>query len=259
MVFRAEHSLLKRALALRIKAAHMALLWCGMAAVGGLANAQNASTLYRLNVDSSFMEGCFPPCECPDMIPVPVNGTFLLIPAGFDGLFNNYAVTNVDWVISLNGTRTNVTGSGTYKVGGEFAVQQELSLNLQIGAGSVEHFDSGLMAELVLFPQIKATVSLHGMVCFDKVFKVSASPIPGDPVPGIAGLNVAGTSLVISGTNGMANCSYTVLTSTNLALDFTQWTPVATNVLSAAGNFSIIASNVVDPSAAQRFFLLRAQ
>jgi hypothetical protein len=237
----------------------MALLWCGVAAVGGLAKAQNGSTLYRLNPDSSFMQGCFPPCECPDLIPVPVNGTFLLTPTGFDGLFNNYAVTNVEWVISINGTRTNVTGSGTYKVGGEFALQQELSLNLQVGGGSVEHFDSGLVPELVVFPHIKATVSLHGMVCFDKVFTVSASPIPGDPVPGIAGFNLAGTSLVITGTNGMANRTYTVLTSTNLGLDFSQWTPVATNVLPAAGNFSIIASNVVDPGASQRFFLLRAQ
>jgi len=193
------------------------------------------------------------------MVPVPVNGTFLLTPAGFNGLFYNYTVTDVNWVISLDGARTVVTGSGTYKVGGEFALQQELSLDLQIGGGTVEHFDSGLVAELVPFPDIQATISLHGLVCFDKVFKVGASPVSPDPVPGIASFNLAGTSLVITGTNGLASHAYTVLTSTNLALGFSQWTPVATNILSAPGSFSITATNMVDSGAPQRFFLLRMQ
>src|SRR5881396_220630 len=70
------------------------------------------STLYRLNKDSTFQQGCFPPCLCPIMIAVPVKGTFVLTPTGFDGLFNTYAVTDVNWLVSIGGTDTIVTGSG---------------------------------------------------------------------------------------------------------------------------------------------------
>ena len=54
------------------------------------------ATLYRLNAESSFVEGCFPPCLCPVTIGVPVKGTFLLTPTGFNGLFYTYTVTNVN-------------------------------------------------------------------------------------------------------------------------------------------------------------------
>src|ERR1035441_6694879 len=45
-----------------------------------------------------------------------------------------------------------VTGSGTYKVGGEVAFLQELALDLQLGGAHVEHFDSGLVPEAAPFP-----------------------------------------------------------------------------------------------------------
>src|SRR5436190_9572177 len=80
------------------------------------------STLYRLNKDSTFQQGCFPPCLCPIMMAVPVKGTFVLTPTGFDGLFNTYAVTDVNWLVSIGGSNITVTGSGTYKIGGEFAL-----------------------------------------------------------------------------------------------------------------------------------------
>jgi hypothetical protein len=38
-----------------------------------------------------------------------------------------------------------------------------------------------------------------------------------------------------------------------------QWTPVATNVLNAYGNFTLIATNAVVPKAAQCFYILRLQ
>jgi hypothetical protein len=142
----------------------------------------STATLYRLNADSTFEQGCFPPCLCPVMTDMPVRGTFLLTPTGFDGLYNTYAVTDVNWLMSINGTATVVTGSGTYKVGGEFALQQQLSLDLQEDGGKVEHFDSGLVADSAPFPDIKVTISTNGQVCFDKVFNVNASPVPLDQI-----------------------------------------------------------------------------
>jgi hypothetical protein len=158
------------------------LLFLGTAAASVPASAQTG-TLYRLNQNSSFQQGCFPPCLCPISVPGSVKGTFVLTPTGFDGLYNTYAVTDVNWVVSNGGTDMIVTGSGTYKIGGEFALQQELSLNLQVGSNMVQHFDSGLVAAgAKQFPNIKVTISIHGQVCFDKVFAVSASPVPPDQI-----------------------------------------------------------------------------
>jgi len=154
--------------------------------------AANSSVVYQLNADSSFMQGCFPPCLCPVMLGDPVKGTFLLTPMGFDGLFNTYAITNVSWIFWINGTNLLVTGSGTYKVGGEVALQQELSLALRLGGSTVAQFDSGLVPDSAPFPDIKVTISMNRQVCYDKVFNVNASPVP---VPQVH-LAFAGTNTI---------------------------------------------------------------
>ena len=73
--------------------------------------------------------------------------------------------------------------------------------------------------------------------------------------PVITSLSLSGNNLVLSGTNGAAT-TYYLLSSTNLLLPLSQWTSVATNTLGASGNFSLTATNVVTPGAAQRFYLL---
>jgi hypothetical protein len=153
---------------------------CGMAALTDPADAQLATNavLYELHKGSSFQQGCFPPCLCPVMVSAPVNGTFLLIPVGFDGLFYTYAVTNVAWSVPFAGSNMVVTGSGSYKIGGEVALQQELSLDLQMGGGTGERFDSGLVGELAPFPEINVIISTNHQVCFDTVFNLDASPAP---------------------------------------------------------------------------------
>ena len=169
-----------RWLAFATKAIFVASVWCGVAVSGGLAKAQTAHgpVLYRLNKESNFERGCFPPCMCPVMVVEPVQGTFLLSPSGFDGAYTNYAVTDLHWSFTNNGTATSVTGSGTYKVAGKPAPQQELSLFLQMDGGDVKHFDSGLVTNSVSFPDINVSVSTNGQYCFDTAFNVSASPTP---------------------------------------------------------------------------------
>jgi hypothetical protein len=153
---------------------------CALAAATGGAKAQTVTNtaLYQVNQDSSFEEGCIPPCLCPDMFPVPVTGTFLLTPTGYDGLYNTYAVTNVKWHVPINGADMVVTGSGTYKVGGEVALLQELELDLQFGGADVKHFDSGLGPMAAPFPEIKLSISTTNKICFAAAFKLAASPAP---------------------------------------------------------------------------------
>jgi hypothetical protein len=142
----------------------------------------DAPTIYRLNPVSSFQQGCFPPCLCPIRLGDGVRGTLVLAASGFDGLFNNYTVTDVNWTVTLGDQELRVTGSGTHKVGGEFAVEQQLSLDLQVGDDPVQHFDSGLVPGGGQFPDISVTISIHGQVCFDTVVVVDASPVPTEQI-----------------------------------------------------------------------------
>lgn len=79
------------------------------------------------------------------------------------------------------------------------------------------------------------------------------------PQPGITGIGLADKDLLINGTNGLASGTYLVLAGTNLSLPFNQWQPIATNMLSANGNFSFTATNVVNSNITSQFFTLQLQ
>src|SRR5215470_17187349 len=159
----------------------MVLISARFALALGEASAQTdatSPTIYRLSAGSGFQQGCFPPCLCPLQQGVSVRGTFRLASTGSDGLFDSYSVDEVNWIVSMGDRELLVTGSGTYTIGGEFAVQQQLVLDLKVGDDPVQHFDSGLAPGSAQFPDINVTISIHGQVCFDTVFLVDASPVP---------------------------------------------------------------------------------
>jgi hypothetical protein len=60
--------------------------------------------------------------------------------------------------------------------------------------------------------------------------------------------------MVFSGTNGPAGAQYRILTSTNLSLPLTDWTPVATNVFAPDGSYSY--TNVSELNSAGYFLLV---
>lgn len=77
--------------------------------------------------------------------------------------------------------------------------------------------------------------------------------------PTITNLNLAGPNAVLNGINGLDGHAYTVFTSTNITLPLAQWNPVSTNSLAGGGAFAITATNAVDSTAAQQFYILQAQ
>ena len=79
------------------------------------------------------------------------------------------------------------------------------------------------------------------------------------PAPNFVGITLSGTNLVINGTNALPGETSVTLMSPNLAQPLTNWTPVATNVLNVTGSFIFTATNVVDPKAPQRFYILQTQ
>jgi hypothetical protein len=59
----------------------------------------------------------------------------------------------------------------------------------------------------------------------------------------------------LSGTGGVTNGTYYVLTSSNLLLPLTNWTSIATDQFDSAGNF--IFTNAAQTNAPQLFYLLQ--
>jgi hypothetical protein len=75
------------------------------------------------------------------------------------------------------------------------------------------------------------------------------------PPPVISCVTVLGGSLVFSGTNGVANGSYTVLVSTNISAALTIWTALMTNSFDASGAFQV--TNTIFPSNLQQFYRIQ--
>src|SRR6185295_11939290 len=143
------------------------------------ASAQSARVIYeRLTSETTYEQGCHDPCACPIFTFQPVIGTFRLIPAGVDPLFQRYTVAGVDW--TLPGRR--ITGSGSYRIGGEVALMQQLTLDLSTNGGPVTRFDSGLVGVSVQFPRLNVSINDRvGDACFYADIMVNAVPFcPAD-------------------------------------------------------------------------------
>ncbi|MBW8864795.1 MAG: hypothetical protein JF609_07705, partial [Verrucomicrobia bacterium] len=75
--------------------------------------------------------------------------------------------------------------------------------------------------------------------------------------PRVNTLSLAGTNLVIGGTNGFPGSAYYVFATTNLTLPLNQWLPVSTNPFDVNGGFNF--TNPMNPDALQIFYLLQLQ
>jgi fluoride ion exporter CrcB/FEX len=71
-------------------------------------------------------------------------------------------------------------------------------------------------------------------------------------------LSFSSTNLALNGLGGVLGATYCVLTSTNLKLPLSQWTPVATNVLKIGGSFTITVTNTFSRAAPQQFYILKS-
>ncbi|MGH9751016.1 MAG: hypothetical protein ACRD6R_13990 [Candidatus Polarisedimenticolia bacterium] len=157
------------------------ILLAAWALSAGPAEAQTGTTssvLYRLGERSRFEEGCFDPCLCVTHTIERAAGTFKLTRAAGDWPFTDFKVTEVNWLVPLPAGDLRVTGSGTYRVGGEFARSHQLTLDLQVGDREVQRYDSGLVPASSAFPAIDIEVSMNNRFCHDTVFTLAAAPVP---------------------------------------------------------------------------------
>jgi hypothetical protein len=89
-----------------------------------------------------------------------------------------------------------------------------------------------------------------GALAVELVLTGNAAP------PVINSISISGGNIILSGTNGVASGNYYVLSSTNVALPWNQWTPIGTNQFDNAGNFSVTLTNAT-AGGAQQFYLLQ--
>jgi len=161
------------------------VLWLSSHAPSAAQSTDPPPVLYALENRSTYETGCFGgPCDC-GILQHSMRGTLRLRHTGFDGLFDNYEVLDVKLVVALEDGNLDISGAGKYRVGGEFAIMHQLTLDLMEGNEPKRHFDSGLVPGGREFPVLNAVVSLHGMTeCTDTVLHVVADPVVaaiGDP------------------------------------------------------------------------------
>ena len=181
-------------------------------------------TLYALSSPpSEFTWGCFGPCACPVMIRSPLDGSFVLRFSHADPLYNYYDVASVNWEVPDIVAPIGIAGDGSYRIGGEVALVQQLTLDLSFNHGPAQHFDSGLEPVGAAFPAISTGISLHAGFCLDTVIVVEAKPL------GTAG--VAGPSA----TPWLAVAPNPFAARSRIAFDLPRAGPVDVDVIDLAG------------------------
>jgi hypothetical protein len=130
-----------------------------------------------------YRQHCVGPCDCVDTDqPHPLTGTFVLTFDHSDMWTDYYTVTQVALDSSTqNEPSVHFAGSGTYHIGGDFALTHRLTLDLlQVGNPLPLHFDSG---EVVIsgsgnppFPAVSIAVTTGDIGCSRWTFEINAAP-----------------------------------------------------------------------------------
>jgi hypothetical protein len=157
---------------MRLRRRALIILLLFAALPGAAWGATTAGVLYELHSPSQRLWGCHAPCACPE-IAAPTSGTFRLVEVARGPLFNSYALADINWMVA--GVPGRWTGSGLYRVGGEFAVTHELVLDVEAG-GVAYHYESGRIPGGGDFPRIDISAAAETVGCFHDVLEIHTAP-----------------------------------------------------------------------------------
>ena len=152
--------------------------------------ADDAIRPYKLVAGSTYQHGCFDPCDCVLEEPRRLVGEFGLVETFRDTFETQFAVVNARWQALSSSVNESlpIVGFGVFRMGGDFAAEHQLSLELIVGNGERTRFDSGVVFGGTAFPRIDEIVSRNGIECLDTVLHVIADPADGRVCGGIAGI-----------------------------------------------------------------------
>ena len=158
--------------------------------------------------------------------------------------------TTVMKLDKINGTNDVLSVGGTLNYGGMLNVT---SLSGTLAAGdSFKLFNASVYAGS--FTTTNLPVLGDGLVWDTSALANGRLNVVSKPSPHITSFSLSGTNLVFIGTNGWANGTYVLLTSTDVALAFTNWTAIATNTFDSNGQFNL--TNGINPDVPQQFYIL---
>jgi autotransporter-associated beta strand protein len=168
-------------------------------------------------------------------------------------------ITNTATILGTARLKLNKTTAtnDVLQVGGNLAYGGTLSLTNLSGTlapnDSFKLFSAGSYGGA--FTNIVPAVPQPGlkwdtsMLVSNGTLKIAAAPPPA-----FAGISVSGSNLVIRATNGQANQTCWLLTSTNLMLPLANWATLVTNTFDSNGNFNF--TNPISSASPQSFYRL---
>jgi len=143
----------------------------------------------------------------------------------------------VNGELSVAGTLQVAPGSG-FGVGSYTLFSYNAAAGLNLGAVAITNAPAGYAYSL--------STNTPGEL---NLIVVTTAP------PGISSAVLSGGNLIVSGTNGVPDADYYVLSSTNLVLPVANWEVISTNQFDGLGHFTF--TNAFNPATPQRFFRLQ--
>lgn len=184
------------------------------------------------------------------------------------------------------GAAQTLKGNGTFNITGNLASQGTIELKANKSGGVVSNDKVAVSGQMTYGGTLKLVLSGEALSSTDTLpifaagsYAISAfaaiepaSPAPGliwdtttlatdgtlriaGPVTVTAVLSSSGTDIVFSGTGGVANGGFSVVSFTNVSESMGTWTTVQTGSFDGSGNFSV--TNSIASGEPQRFFRLR--
>jgi hypothetical protein len=164
--------------------------------------------------------------------------------------------------VTLAGTallKVNNTPGGSNDVLASLAGSMAYGGTLQLSNMTANAFTNGQSLQLFSaygysgsFTNLVLPVLAMGLEWNTNLLTVNGTVSVWSGAPRFTFFSVSGTNLVFSGTNGIPNGTYVVLTSTNLTQP---WTPVATNPFNSLGDFTF--DEPISTTNQQQFFSIQ--
>jgi autotransporter-associated beta strand protein len=170
--------------------------------------------------------------------PVTLNFT----PTSFNGDTAHPALAILQGSLTLSGQITVNNNGASPLSAGTYTLISQASGNIS-GTPTL----NPLIGGQGLVTNSSASIAVNGNR-IDLVISVSS------PAFRISSLGLTGGNLVVGGIGGTAGYAYKILSSTNVALPFTNWTALATNLFNADGSFNF--TNAINPGEPKRFYIV---
>lgn len=168
------------------------------------------------------------------------------------------AVTNSGTMfMKLNasaGTNDVITGMSTLVYGGTLSLTNlagSLALNQSFKLFSAAAYQGTFSSIVPATPGAGLAWDTNNL-SLNGTLSIAVGPVASVPV--ITQFSISGTTITMMGTNGAADGQFVLLSSTNLALPLSQWTPVSTNQFDGSGDFDF--TNDLNATTPQQFFIL---